>query len=119
MFKFKGTKLVIAIFILLSLCTIGTLLMLGYNNKDYTTFSTENWIKHHDYRNDMLNDLYFKYKLVGMSKDNIISLLGKPEYNQGDFSIGYFISEGYIDPIFLDFVFDKAGTVISYGETHH
>lgn len=118
MFKFKGSKFVIAIFILLSFCIIGILIMLGYNNENFKTFSTENWIKHHDSRKDMLDDLYSKYKLVGVSKDNIISLLGKPEYNY-DLSIGYFVREGYIDPVFLDFKLDKTGSVISYSLNHN
>lgn len=45
----------------------------------FEKFTPEKWEKYSDLRNNMIDDLEKKYKIVGMSKTNAISLLGTPE----------------------------------------
>ncbi|NOU70338.1 hypothetical protein GC098_02620 [Paenibacillus sp. LMG 31458] len=42
-------------------------------------FNKDGWLKEPEKRNDMVYNLINKYELVGMTEEEIIRLLGKPE----------------------------------------
>ncbi len=118
MLKLKSTKFIIVIALLLPLCIIVALFMSRNNNnvnlKSYSTFSTQDWSNNREYRSNMLDDLFLKHKLIGISKDNIITLLGKPEYVYSDFSCGYYVGHDIADPIVLDIEFDNTDIAVKY-----
>lgn len=67
----KKTLLVICVIIILVLCGCG-------KNNAITEFSTDNWMAvEQEQRYYMLEDLYAKVELVGMSSDEVEELLGQ------------------------------------------
>ncbi|MDQ6762932.1 MAG: hypothetical protein M3015_09945 [Bacteroidota bacterium] len=93
--------------------------------KDFgqTRFQKIKWMEKDDiefpYRKKMLNDLITNYKLAGRKKDEIINLLGEPNYSDSN-SFAYKIIEDYgfdIDPVYtknLDFQFAEDSTITSF-----
>lgn len=58
------------------------------------TFSSESWQKHPEKRINMVDDLLAKYQLKGMSKEEIISLLGEStdtEYFKTESNMVYYL----------------------------
>lgn len=82
-------------------------------------FSKERWNTNIAHRKYMIEDLVNSYELIGMTKDEVIQLLGKNEmFLSGKdpiVGIHYIIGMGYIDPLILDISLDNFGRVEKYG----
>lgn len=91
-------------------------LLFSCKNLGQIKFDKGKWITKDDmefpYRNKMLKDLTTNYKLVGLKHNEIINLLGEPNYSDSS-SFAYQVIEDYgsdIDPVYtknLDFEFKK------------
>ena len=53
---------------------------------DKHTFSTSKWLDDPEGRTAIVDDLLEKYELVGMSEDDVLSLLGEPDNYYGYFN---------------------------------
>ena len=53
---------------------------------DKHTFSTSKWLDNPEERTAIVDDLLEKYELVGMSEENVLSLLGEPDNDYGYFN---------------------------------
>lgn len=53
---------------------------------DKHTFSTSKWLGNPEERTAIVDDLLEKYELVGMSEENVLSLLGEPDNDYGYFN---------------------------------
>ena len=96
-----------------------------FSCKDFgqTKFDKGRWITKDDmefpYRNKMLKDLTTNYKLVGLKYNEIINLLGEPNYSDSS-SFAYQVIEDYgtdIDPVYtkdLDFEFNKDSIITTF-----
>ena len=83
------------------------LVFIGCNSKE--KFNSEKW-KHKgldwwmtDFREKMIDDLIQSDTLIGLSKEEVINLLGEPEQNE-DTLFGYTVRERYerdIDPVYI------------------
>jgi hypothetical protein len=85
---------------------------LGCQNIGHEKFDKSKWQTKDDmeypHRDKMLKDLTTNYKWVGLHKDEVISMLGKPNYGDSSY-MGYNVLEKYgwtdIDPVYTkDFV---------------
>lgn len=104
--------------------TIGVLILIGFALKGRITheqFDSEKWKNlteseaEWSLRWDMMNSLRNNYELKGMTKNQIIELLGKPESkteNEFGYYLGY--SKRGINTGRLTIIFDKDNTVIDY-----
>lgn len=57
-------------------------------------FSSESWQKHPEKRVDMVDDLLSKYELMGMTKEEVITLLGQStdtEYFKTENNMAYYL----------------------------
>lgn len=61
------------------------------------TFTVEKWLKSPDDRTNMVDDLLEKHKLIGMTEEEIISLLGEEE-SYANTKTSFKISNAYFDP---------------------
>lgn len=91
------------------------------------TFTVEKWLNAANYRTNIVNDLLEKHKLIGMTEEEIISLLGEEEnyantktsfkiskdYYEPENTIVYYLGVDYMDDRWLIISIDK-GIVISY-----
>ena len=83
-----------------------------------TSFNSVNWkntstvYKSPYIRRQMVGDLMEHYRLVGMSRTGVISLLGKPDGSLDSTSCWYFLNpDGWGDADILDIQFDASGNV--------
>ncbi len=104
--------------------TVGVIILIGFVLKGRITherFDSDKWKNLTDseaewsLRWDMMNSLRNNYELKGMSKSQIIELLGVPESNTND-QFGYYLgySKRGINTGRLTINFDKNDTVIDY-----
>ncbi|TCJ02376.1 hypothetical protein [Cytobacillus praedii] len=94
--------------------------VLGINEKK-ANFTAERWLAKSDERVYMIDDLLSRTKLIGLSKEEVIMLLGKPdaiERFKDDNTIVYYLGNerGFIsiDSEWLVIWFDNAETVLNY-----
>ena len=109
--KYKFVQLLFSILILL---------LVSCNNK---RFDSIKWSTKYDmtypYRNSILKDLTSNHKLVGLKYNQLINLLGRPNFKD-DTSFAYIVVEKYgndIDPVYtknLDFTFSKDSIITSF-----
>lgn len=120
--KFITKKYVIAICLLILLlpCTYFGLIM--SKNYSISLFNEERWTKKPDERVYMVDNLLYKYKLKGMTKDEVKKLLGEPtktEYFKTPSNFVYYLGpeRGFIriDSEWLTIDFDDKGMVNSFG----
>lgn len=77
-----------------------------------TVFSPQNWQAAHHYRRLALaRDLLGKHSPVGMSKDEVIALLGAPDQNTPQ-SLTYLLELTIADFMALSFRLDEHGKVV-------
>jgi len=104
--------------------TIGVIILIGFTLKGRITherFDSDKWKNWTEsetewsLRWDMMNSLRNNYKLKGMTKDEIIGLLGEPE-SKTEVEFGYYLgySKRGINTGRLTIKFDKNNTVIDY-----
>ena len=91
------------------------------------TFTAEKWTKEPDNRRKMVTDLLKKHKLVGMTEEEVISLLGEEEtyaktkisfkisrtYFEPENTLVYYLGVDYMDDMWLIISLDN-GIVSSY-----
>jgi hypothetical protein len=90
-----------------------------FNNK---RFDTAVWIHSHDnndednLRGEMYKDLVKNHLSKGMSKKDVIELLGDPDYEAEGYVLNYYLGFlGFgIDPSFLRLEFDKNGKLLKF-----
>lgn len=114
----KVRKKIILSYIFLFIYII-LLLITGYcTAKFLENFSPKNWNKYSDLRYLMIESLEKKYKIVGMEKEEIINVLGKPNkrnfsyFNDTENKICYSIMTNVIDTKFFCLTFDDNDIVI-------
>ncbi len=84
-------------------------------------FDCKRWNEDFKKRKYMVEDLASRYGLIGMSKEEIINLLGENQMfisfaNQSVVEgIHYIIGMGYAEPMLLDILFNENGYVEKYG----
>jgi len=82
-------------------------------------FSREVWDEAWDgnvrVRSTMLDDLLEKYDFIGMSKDEVLELLGTNGVLIGEESLGYETGGGYFSDEILSFSIDENGVVRNVG----
>lgn len=101
-------------------CLLG---LFSCKNVSEIKFHKSKWAEKEDmeflYRDRMLKDLTTNFKLVGLKNNEIVELLGKPNYSDNT-SCGYEVIVDYgwdIDPIYtkdLCFEFNDDNMVISF-----
>jgi hypothetical protein len=102
------------------------ILIIGMFSCNYfteTKFDKTQWMRKDDiefpFRNKMLKDLTTNYKLTGLKYNEVIQLLGEPNFSDS-VSFAYKVIEDYgtdIDPVYtknLDFEFNKDSVITSY-----
>ena len=127
--ELKTTKIIeriIGTWILTFIILLASFLLLPeignyFNRIEFDSDKWKNWEETEEtisMRWNMTHDLKNKYELIGMTKDDIISILGKPDY-EGKNEISYFLGmSGYgIDTGSLTFKI-KEGEIISYNIWH-
>lgn len=85
-----------------------------------TTFSKEYWEKYPEQRSKMIASLTRDNKLVGMTRLEVLKLLGEKEMlmNNPD-TIEYFISSGNADVVGFMIYFDEKGMVYKFDTSRH
>lgn len=82
------------------------------------SFDTETWKAEPDERKDMVEDLFDRHELVGLTEAEVIVLLGKPEVRkESPLEYEYFLGyEGLMKMSIrlLVLTFDRNGKVIRY-----
>ena len=102
---------VIIYVIILLLITLGT-------RQYFKTFSTEKWSNENwnSFRYFMIDDLEDTYDLVGMTKEEVQSILGQEdveiEWLVTDYAIGYSVREGFMDWYYYYIYLDENDVVI-------
>ncbi|TDK61804.1 outer membrane protein assembly factor BamE [Bacillus salipaludis] len=123
-FRNKGKGKVKSAFVVIT--TLGVipplfcLVKLGLNEYKYN-FTVENWIKSPTERVYIVDDLLNDYELIGMTKDQVNTLLGKPttaDYFKDDNNIVYYLGNERglisIDSEWLVIWFNSSGKVVKY-----
>ena len=108
----------------IGLFTIVILILIGFGLKGRITheeFSSEKWKNWEEseaewsLRWDMMNSLRNRFELKGMTKDEIVKLLGEPELeSKTEFSYYLGMAKRGIDTGRLTIKFDESGKVINY-----
>lgn len=108
----------------IGLLTVGILILIGFGLKGRIThekFSSDKWKNWEEtesewsLRWDMMNSLRNNYELNGMTKDEIIELLGEPEsQHQNEFSYYLGMAKRGIDIGTLTIKFNEEGKVTNY-----
>ena len=80
-----------------------------------TEFSQEEWNSNVYARESMLKDVMSKYDFIGMSKDEVLNILGEHGLFSGEDSIGYETGGGYMKDEILFFTIDGNGIVTDFG----
>lgn len=103
-------------FLLLLAC----LFLLGVNESK-SRFSTERWLKDHEERTDMVDDLLTERRLIGKTEKEVIALLGPPtdtEYFSAEDAIVYYLGaeRGFIsiDSEWLLLWYDDSDKVVKH-----
>ena len=104
--------------ILICVCIIGAGAYAVFN------FTPERWSRDKEHRHLMIKDLEREYDIIGMTDEEIISLLGEPE-NTATLPTGtdakclsYYIASGYIDPVFYEIIFED-GVAVNTQKVEH
>jgi hypothetical protein len=84
------------IFSIISAIVIASIIGFGIFRYKHT-FNVEKWLKAPNDRTNIVNDLLEKHKLIGMTEEEIISLLGKEE-NYANTKTSFKISKDYFEP---------------------
>ena len=71
-----------------------------------SVFTTEKWEKYTYERHYMLDDFTKKYSLETMTKDDVLAILGEPDYITDD-KFNYNVERGWLEPIVLLIRFDE------------
>lgn len=80
------------------IATIVIISLIGFEIFRYKrTFTAEKWLNAPNYRTNIVNDLLEKHKLIGMTEEEIISLLGEEE-NYANSKTSFKISKDYYEP---------------------
>ena len=116
---FKKSILISSIFILLyAFIAFGTNYAVHSYLKDFTPAK---WEKHQSERHYMLEDMVKEIHFIGMSKENVIDLLGQPNQLYADTDgadlLDYYVGSFSIDPTMLTFVFEDNKVVEIYEYT--
>ncbi|ALC84030.1 MULTISPECIES: outer membrane protein assembly factor BamE domain-containing protein [Bacillus] len=90
-------------------------------NEYRSNFTVEKWVDHENERVYMIDDFFNTYDLIGMEKDEVNSLLGKPtvtEYFKEDDNIVYYLGDERglirIDSEWLVLRFNDEEQVVNY-----
>ncbi len=91
-------------------------------NTYLSDFTYEKWERYQSERYLMLDDLASEVDFIGMTKDEVIEILGEPEpifYDDADVAdlIDYYVGADLIDPISLSFAFENNKVVEVYKYT--
>ena len=70
----------------ISVAFVLAIIIAGVAYHDKHTFSTSKWLDDPEGRTAIVDDLLEKYELVGMSEENVLSLLGEPDNDYGYFN---------------------------------
>jgi hypothetical protein len=84
------------IFSIIATIVITSLIGFGIYRYKYT-FTVEKWLKTPNDRTNIVNDLLEKHKLIGMTEEEIIYLLGEEE-NYANTKTSFKISNDYYEP---------------------
>jgi hypothetical protein len=84
------------IFSILVVIVIAALVSLG-TYKYQHNFTAEKWLKAPNDRTKIVDDLIIKHKLIGMTEEEIISLLGEEDH-YANTKTSFKISDKYFDP---------------------
>ncbi|AVQ98036.1 hypothetical protein OBCHQ24_02935 [Oceanobacillus iheyensis] len=88
-------------------------------NQQNAQFSVENWESNIKDRRFMFEDFTEEYKLLGMSKEQVQSLLGNPNrFGENESSFIYYMGNSSnlipIDNTLLKIIFDKNNKIVEY-----
>jgi len=106
--------------VIIALCICLSVFILARINT-LKQFDQMRWNEDFKNRKYMVENLVNKYRLIGMSKEEVINLLGENQMflsftNQGFVEgIHYIIGMGYVEPVLLDILFNENGYVEKYG----
>ena len=100
-------------FILIILYILSLWYFSAYLIKCSIKFTDKNWKKHFELRESMITELENKYGLVGMKKDEIIDLLGKPY--ETDKGICYYIGIVSRNKYYCCLAYDEKDTITNIG----
>ena len=106
-FSFTKTIMYSVISILIYIfVVIGTHMVAEYQFK---SFSLEKWTTYPYQRYRMLDDMTSKYNFIGMSRENVMEILGNPDFTHiqdSDGKIEYIIKSAFLDQQFVRFSID-------------
>lgn len=95
------------------------LLLITFGIRQYfKTFTTEKWSNEdwHSFRYLMIDDLEERYDLVGMTKDEVYSILGEEDVDLemliNDYAIGYSVRDGFLEGYYYYIYLDKNDVVV-------
>ncbi len=115
----------ISILLSIAVLTVSFLTSVGFT-KYYSDFTQEKWMQHKDLRYRMIDSLESQYTLEGMTDDEIIELLGEPDYEQEGYNVKnipsqyfyeYYVGDGFMDPIIYRVIFEN-GIVVNISMLH-
>ncbi len=118
-FKFKKSGLIFTIPILAyAIISFGTIYAI---NSYLSDFSQDKWVKYQSERYHMLDDMTNEINFVGMSKEEVIKMLGEPNRPYADTDnidlIDYYVGSFSIDPTMITFVFEDNKVIEVYEYT--
>lgn len=118
--KKKISVAIIAICILMAIIFVGILQLQSrmFSASEKREFSIEEWQTDIYNRGTMIESLLEQYNFVGMSKDDVITILGEEGLYIGKNSLRYETGGGYFHDEILSFSIDEKGQIISYGITN-
>lgn len=70
----------------ISVAFVLAIIIASVANHDKHTFSTSKWLDNPEERTAIVDNLMEKHELVGMSEDDVLSLLGEPDNDYGYFN---------------------------------
>ena len=73
-------------------------------------FNKESWANNAEHRYEMLDDLCENYIYIGMSRKEVLDLLGEPDAN----STCYVIKQGWGDPYVFEVHYDEYNKLLRY-----
>lgn len=83
-----------------------------------SVFSQEKWARYDSLRTYMVEDMESKYDFIGMTKQQVLDLLGKPyEDTPAENTFSYYIGDAVIDPVL--YVFYVEDGIIIKTEIQH
>ena len=117
--KYKKSVLISGISIIIyAVISLGAIFAIhGY----FSDFSHNKWVKYPGERYLMLDDMIKENNFIGMSKEEVIKILGKPDNPYADPGnidlIDYYIGAFSIDPAMITFVFENNKVTEAYEYT--